>query len=202
MEIVDYKAQLRKFYKPSASDVELVDLPSMNFVMLDGKGDTDSSPEYLAGVEALFTIAQALKAVIKRTMGIDYGIMPLEGLWWSSDPTPFTMDRKADCNWTMMINQPMMVTRKVFEKTIVDIKPKERQPAMALMRFEAFPEGRAAQKLHNGPLTESGPAIQAVQDRIRAIGAKPSGKYHEVYLSENRKATPDKWRTIIRQPYI
>ncbi|MEO7778688.1 MAG: GyrI-like domain-containing protein [Fibrobacteria bacterium] len=202
MQIIDYKAQMRKFYKPSADSVELVDLPPMNFLMIDGQGDPNSAPAYQEAVESLFTVAYALKMQIKKSDAIDYGVMPLEGLWWAEDMSRFSVERKSEWNWTLMIHQPTPVTRKAFEKAYADVKAKKDPAALGRLRFEAYPEGRSAQKLHVGPFTEEGPVIKAVHDRIAAIGAKLRGKHHEIYLSDIRKAAPEKWKTIIRQPYI
>jgi hypothetical protein len=201
MQIIDYKTELRKFYKPSVGAVELVDLPQMNFAMIDGQGDPNTSPEYREAVEALFTVSYALKMQIKKSDALDYGVMPLEGLWWADDMSRFSVDRKADWKWTLLIQQPTPVTRKAFEKAYAEVKAKKDPTALGKLRFEAFAEGRSAQRLHVGPFTEEGPAIKAIHDRIHAIGAKLRGKHHEIYLSDIRKAAPEKWKTIIRQPY-
>lgn len=202
MQIIDYKAQMRKLYKPSAEGVELVDVPQMNFAMIDGQGDPNTAPEYREAVEALFTVSYALKMQIKKFDAIDYGVMPLEGLWWADDMSRFSVERKSEWKWTLMIQQPTPVTRKAFEKAYAEVKAKKDPAALGKLRFEAFHEGRCAQKLHIGPFTEEGPSIKAVHDRIGAIGAKLRGKHHEIYLSDIRKAAPEKWKTIIRQPYL
>jgi hypothetical protein len=202
MQIIDYKAQMRKLYKPAADGVELVDVPQMNFAMIDGQGDPNTAPEYQDAVEALFSVSYALKMQIKKTDAIDYGVMPLEGLWWADDMSRFSVERKSEWKWTMMIHQPSPVTRKAFEKAYADVKAKKEPAALGKMRFEAFAEGRSAQKLHIGPFADEGPAIKAVHDRIAAIGAKLRGKHHEIYLSDIRKAAPERWKTIIRQPYL
>lgn len=201
MEKIDYKAQLKTYYKPSTSDIALVDVPPMNYLMVDGQGDPNTAAEYQEAVEALFTVAYALKFMIRKTDAIDYSVMPLEGLWWADDMSTFSVDRKKDWKWTLMIQQPVPVTKKVFERALAEVKAKNPLPALGKVRFETLREGRAAQKLHVGPFTEEGPAIQAIHDRIKGIGAKVSGKHHEIYLSDIRKAAPDKWKTIIRQPY-
>lgn len=201
MQIIDYKGQMGKLYRPSVEGVDLVDVPKMNFVMIDGHGDPNTAPEYQDAVEALFTVSYALKMHIKKSDAIDYGVMPLEGLWWAEDMSRFSVERKSEWKWTMMIHQPSQVTRKGFEKAFAEVKAKKDPAALGKLRFEAFTEGRAAQKLHVGPFTEEGPAIKAIHDRIGAIGAKLQGKHHEIYLSDIRKAAPEKWKTIIRQPY-
>ena len=104
METVDYKAHLRKFYRPISEEVELVEVPRLNFIMIDGSGNPDTSPEYVNAVDALFAVSNLLKIMVKRGKPpIDYGVMPLEALWWSNDLSRFSVDRKADWKWTLMI---------------------------------------------------------------------------------------------------
>lgn len=202
MQIIDYKAQLRKFYKPSDVSVELVDVPPMNFIMIDGQGDPESAAAYQQAVEALLSVSIVLKAQIKKSDGIDYGVMPLEALWWAGDASRFSPERKAEWKWTLMIQQPTPVTIKAFEKGWAEAKKKKEELEAVPLRFESMKEGRSAQKLHVGPFSEEGPVIKALHDRIAAMGAKASGKHHEIYLSDVKKAAPDKWKTILRQPYV
>lgn len=202
MQTIDYKGQLKKLYRATTSDVELVDVQPMNFLLIDGQGPHDASQEYQDAVDALLAAANALKALIKRTESIDYAVMPLEALWGSEAAGRFSLDRKADGKWSLMIHQPTPVTRKLYEKAMADVKAKTPLAALAKLRFESLHEGRAAQRLHVGPLGDAGPAVQALHDRIHAIGAKIAGRHHEIYLSDMRKAAPDKMRTLFRQPYV
>jgi hypothetical protein len=202
MQIIDYKAQLKRFYKPSSTEVEFVEVPPMNYFMVDGQGDPEGSKDYKDAVDALYSAAEAVKSVIRRSDGIEYGVMPLEGLWWAEGMPLLSADRKSEWKWTLMIHQPTPVTRKIAEKAQADLAARKPLPAMAKVRFESLSEGRAAQLLHLGPFDKGAPAIKAVQDRIRAVGAKAVGKHHEIYLSDTRKAAPDKWKTIVRQPYV
>ena len=68
------------------------------------------------------------------------------------------------------------------------------------MRFEAFTEGKAAQIMHIGPFSEEGPTIEKVHSFIEKNGSRRTGKHHEIYLSDIRRAAPEKWKTIVRQP--
>jgi hypothetical protein len=202
MEIVDYKVQLKAFYRPMANQVDLLDVPVMSFLMIDGQGDPKTSKVYSEAVEALFSVSTVLKSIIKKTQGIDYGVMPLEARWWKEGDLRFSESCKETWNWTLMIYQPSPVTRKLSEKAIAEIKLKQDSASLTKLRLESFLEGRVAQKLHTGPFDQVGPVIQALHERIHTIGAKPVGKHHEIYLSDLRKAVPEKWRTIVRQPYI
>jgi hypothetical protein len=202
MELVDYKTQLKKFYKPASNNIEWVDVPSMNFIMIDGWGVPAGSPEYANAVEILFTIALAVKLIVKKTEAIDYSIMPLESLWTAGGPSLGHRDQKTDGNWTLMIQQPTPVTTKIVAKAITETRLNPLLLIPPTLRFEALNEGLAAQALHLGPLEGNEQVLKSIHDRIHSIHGKPSGKYHEIYLSDTRKAKPEKWKTIFRQPYL
>jgi hypothetical protein len=171
----------------------------MNFLMIDGQGDPNTSPAYQEAVEALFSVAYAIKFKVKKTLAIDYGVPPLEGLWWADDMSMFSVEDKSGWKWTMMIMQPEFVSAALARDTIVEVKKKKDLPALAKLRFAPFHEGKAAQILHVGPFSAEGPTVDKVHAFIDAVG-KRSGKHHEIYLSDIRKADPAKWKTIIRQP--
>ncbi len=199
MKKIDLKKELKHLYQPSAKEVVLVEIPAMNFLMIDGVGDPNTSRSYQEAVEALFSVAYAIKFKVKKTLAIDYGVLPLEGLWWADDMAAFTVGDKSNWKWTMMIMQPEFVSAALVRDTIAEVKKKKDLPALTNLRFESFAEGRCAQILHIGPFTAEGPTIMKVHSFIVSMG-KLSGKHHEIYLSDIRKADPVKWKTIIRQP--
>lgn len=201
MKKIDYKKELKQFYGASAKKVEVVEVPQMTFLMIDGEGDPNTSKSFQEAVEALFSISYPLKFMIKKGKeAIDYGVMPLEGLWWADDMSQFkTQIKKDNWKWTLMIMQPKYVTANLVNEAIEQVKKKD-LTALPKIRFEAFSEGKAAQTMHIGPFSEEGPTIQKVHDYIGEVKFKLSGKHHEIYLSDIRKAAPEKWKTIIRQP--
>lgn len=199
MKKIDLKKELKHLYQPSAREVALVEVPEMNFLMIDGEGDPNTTPAYQEAVEALFAVAYAIKFKVRNTLAIDYGVLPLEGLWWADDMAAFSVGDKSGWKWTMMIMQPEFVSTALVCDTIAEVKIKKKLPALDLLRFEPFAEGKSAQVLHIGPFSAEGPTVAKVHSFISAIG-KLSGKHHEIYLSDIRKADPAKWKTIIRQP--
>jgi hypothetical protein len=200
MKKIDFKKDLKSQYNPSAKDVSLVEVPAMNFLMIDGAGDPNTAKSYQEAVEALFAVAYAVKFTVKKTLAIDYGVLPLEGLWWADDMAQFSVGDKSKWKWTMMIMQPEFVSAALVRDTIVAVKKKKALPGLATLRFEPFNEGKAAQILHVGPFSAEGPTIAKVHAFIASIG-KLYGKHHEIYLSDIRKADPAKWKTVIRQPW-
>ena len=200
MKKIDYKKELIHLYKSSSKKVEIVEVPKMNFLMIDGHGDPNTSKDYKEAVEALFTLSYTMKFMVKKEMEIDYGVMPLEGLWWVDDMSKFDVNHKEDWDWTVMIMQPEMITNTILEQAIEKVKEKKDPKALSKIMFQPFHEGKSAQILHIGPFSEEGPTIQKVHDFITDSGGKLKGKHHEIYLSDIRRAAPEKWKTIIRQP--
>jgi len=200
VEKIDLKKELKHLYQPSAKEVVQVDVPMLNFLMIDGEGDPNTAQAYSDAVETLFAVSYAIKFMVKRgPSAVDYGVMPLEGLWWADDISKFTTGDKSNWKWTSMIMQPPFVTREITDSAIADVKKNKNPPAVSKLRLEAFSEGRCAQILHVGPFSEEGPTIGKVHRFIDSRSSR-TGKHREIYLSDIRKADPARWKTIIRQP--
>jgi hypothetical protein len=201
MKKIDYKKELKHLYKPSPKSIELVDVPEMNFLMIDGQGDPNTSQGYSDAIEALYAVSYVMKFMIKKgNLQIDYGVMPLEGLWWVDDMSQFSIADKSNWKWTAMIMQPEHVTEHLFAAACQQVEKKKNPVALSKVRFESFSEGQAAQTMHLGPFSEEGPTIERIYKFIHDKGYSQTGKHHEIYLSDIRKAAPEKWKTIIRQP--
>lgn len=201
METIDFKKQLKHLYQPTTKEVVVVDVPELNFLMVDGRGDPNTSQKYAEAVEVLFQVSYTLKFMVKKgSLAIDYGVMPLEGLWWAEDMSAFTAGDKSNWLWTMMIMQPDFVTSEMVEKAIQDVTKKKNPAAISKLRFESYAEGKAAQIMHIGPFSEEGPTVEKVHAYIDTRGQR-RGKHHEIYLTDIRKADPAKWKTVIRQPF-
>jgi hypothetical protein len=199
VEKIDLKKNLKHLYQPSSKEVVEVDVATMNYLMIDGEGDPNTSQAYANAVEVLFMVSYAIKFMVKKKTAIDYGVMPLEGLWWADDMSRFSVADKGNWKWTMMILQPDFATRETIESAVGDVKKKKNPNAIDKLRFETFSEGKCAQILHIGPFSEEGPTIAKVHQYIDS-SSQLTGKHHEIYLTDIRKANPANWKTIIRQP--
>jgi hypothetical protein len=201
MEKIDYLKKLKHLYGPSAKKVEIVDVPEMNFLMIDGEGNPNTSLAFKDAVESLFSLSYTLKFMVKKgVIGVDYGVLPLQALWWSDDMSAFSTGNKDAWKWTVMVMQPEFITPALVEEATEEVKRKKKLASLSLVRFEAFKEGKAAQILHVGPFSEEGPTIEKVHAFIESNGSQRVGKHHEIYLSDIRRAAPEKWKTIVRQP--
>ena len=200
MEKINYKKKLQHLYKPSVKEVEIVEVPQMNYLMIDGDGGPNH-PTFQNAIEVLFPLSYTLKFMIKKSdIGIDYGVLPLEGLWWADDMSSFIIDKKDDWKWTLMIMQPELITNEMVVEAVNQVRVKKNPTSLPLVRFESINEGKVAQIMHIGPFSEEGPTVQKLHSFIKDSGKKIIGKHHEVYLSDIRRAAPEKWKTIIRQP--
>ena len=201
MEKVDFKKQLKHLYRPPAKNAVAVEVPVMNFLMLDGEGDPNSAPAYGEAVEALYAVAYALKFMIKKgPQAVDYGVLPLEGLWWVEDMRQFSVENKSAWQWTMMIMQPEYVTRELYEAALVQVEAKKGPPALGKMRLESYAEGLSAQIMHSGPYAAEAPTIEKLHQFIADQGYQRRGKHHEIYLGDPRRTAPERLKTVIRQP--
>ncbi len=200
MTKLDLKKEFKRFYNPSPGAPTIVDVPAMTFLMIDGKGDPNTAPEYREAIEALYPVAYALKFTVRRELDIDYGVMPLEGLWWADDMSQFPGETKDAWKWTAMIMQPDCVTNDLFRTAVEQVKKKKNPAQLYRMRFEPLNEGMSAQVLHTGPYSGEGPTIQALHAFIKGQGYALRGKHHEIYLGDPRKSTPEKLKTVVRQP--
>jgi len=201
MKKIDFKKEFKHLYGSSAKKVEVVEVPRMKFLMIDGEGDPNTAESYSNAIEALYSLSYALKFMVKKgEWGVDYGVMPLEGLWWADDMSAFTEGNKDTWKWTMMIMQPEFITPNMVESARQEVGCKKNPVALSLVRLEAFTEGKAAQIMHIGPFSEEEPTIEKVHAFIKNTGSRRRGKHHEIYLSDIRRAAPEKWKTIIRQP--
>lgn len=202
MEKIDFKRELKALYQASAKQVVEVDVPELQYLMIDGKGDPNSSTAYAQAVEALFSVSYTVKFMLKKgPQALDYGVMPLEGLWWAEDMSVFNTGDKSQWQWTMMIMQPDFVSAELINQAIAQVQKKKSLAALDQLRLERFCEGKSAQLLHIGPFTEEGPNIARVHQFISEKSGL-RGKHHEIYLSDIRRAAPERWKTIIRQPML
>lgn len=196
---IDFKKTLKHLYVPSAKEFSVVDVPLMQYLMVDGKG-APGGDSYAQAVEWLYATAYPIKFISKIDHGRDYVVPPLEGLWWADDLAVFTTDDRDEWQWSMMIMQPDWISSDVFEAGLSKAAKKLGQPP-ATLRLEDFDEGTSVQILHLGPFADEAPVIERLHSEfIPSQGFVENGHHHEIYLSDPRRTQPEKLKTVIRQP--
>ncbi len=201
MEKVDPKKQLKHLYGASVRTIALVEVPALNFLMIDGEGDPNTTQAFTDAVEALYSVSYTAKFMVKKgPLAIDYGVLPLESLWWTDDMAQFSPNNKGIWKWTVLIMQPQWVTADLVHDARQQAAKKKALPLLPDLRFESFEEGKAAQVLHIGPYADEAPTIERLHQFIADQGLERCGKHHEIYLNDPRRTDPAKLKTIIRQP--
>ncbi len=202
-EKVDLKQSVEGF-RAKRGEFEVLRLPQLRYLMIDGSGDPNTAPEYAEALEALYPVAYKLKFASSRQLGRDYVVPPLEGLWWADDMRSFTTGRdKSRWSWTMMLMVPEWIERPLFETALAQAGQKQPPSRLGDVRLEALSEGLCVQTLHVGPFDDEGPVLDRMHHEfIPQQGLRMTGKHHEIYLSDPRRTAPEKLRTILRQPVV
>jgi hypothetical protein len=210
MKVMDLRKQYKFLYQPSAKKIETVQVPCLQFAMIDGaieKGsEPGKSPRFAEATQAMYSIAYTLKFMLKKrkTNPIDYPVMALEGLWWVEDGF-FDITVKDNWFYTLMILQPELVTPEIFEEAREQVRKKRGDSAsLAKVRLGTFEEGLCVQVMHIGPYATEPTTIERMREYMRENGLKdnvgPNGKHHEIYMSDPRRVAPEKTKTVLRHP--
>ncbi len=207
---LDLKKQLKHLYLPSAKQPVLVDVPEMQFAMIEGQIEAGAtpgeSPGFAEAIGALFAVSYTLKFVSKKRPDnpVDYTVMALEGLW----TTPAGGADYADLNewmYTLMMMQPDHITPEMFDEARVQLMKKKAKEghstgSLETVRLERFREGLCVQMMHLGPYVDEPKTLQQMAVFAEAGGYAFQGRHHEIYLGDPRMARPENLRTVLRHP--
>ncbi len=201
MDKIDLKKTLPS-YRARHGEFDVIEVPPRAYLMINGHGDPNSSPEFTSAVESLYPLAYALKFFSKRELGRDYVVPPLEGLWWAADMSAFTTARdKSAWDFTLMLLVPDWLDRPQVEEVAEAVERKSAPPRLRDVRFETLDEGTCVQTLHIGPFDAEAEVLARLHDEvIPDADLTMTGKHHEIYLSDFRRTAPERLRTILRQP--
>ena len=204
MPPLDLVKQLKSLYSPSAKHPAIVEVPDLAFLIIDGRGDPNTSEAYEAALQALYGVAYTLKFTLKKTdPERDFKVAPLEGLWWTDEGAPTMDDLQRDrdaWNWTMMIAVPDAMTADEVTAAAGAAARKRELAAAPLIRLERLEEGLAAQIMHIGPYAEEAPTIERLHEFVAAQGYELRGRHHEIYLGDPRRTAPERLKTVVRHP--
>ncbi len=194
---LDLRKTLRPLFSPPARDVQLIKIPTMKYIMIDGKGEPGGEA-FQQAIGAVYNVAYTMKFRSKKLLKKDYNVMALEGLWWMKgklDPS-----KRGDWLWTLMVVVPDFVTPKMLAESVEEAKERKNPPGIDKVRLESFDEGLCVQTMHVGPYSTEPESIARLDAYCSEHGYRMIGKHHEIYLGDPRRSAPSKLRTIIRHP--
>ena len=187
---------------------EIVTVPKMNYIAVRGKGNpNEEEGEYKKSIELLYGIAYTIKMSKKGDYKIegyfDYVVPPLEGFWWQENVDGIDYSRKENFQWISVIRLPDFVTKADFEWAIEEATRKKKMD-FSKVEFLEIEEGLCVQCMHSGSYDDE-PATVAAMDKFIADNGyendiSDTRRHHEIYLSDARKAAPEKLKTVIRHP--
>jgi hypothetical protein len=197
----DFKKTL-DCYRARAGEFRVVEVPRLQYLMVDGHGDPNTAPEYADALAALYPVAYKLKFASRHDLDRDYVVPPLEALWWASDMAAFTTARdKSRWDWTAMLMVPDWITSQMVDDAVAKVAAQGRAARLAELRLQALDEGTSVQTLHVGPYdAETETLADLHHEFIPGRGLRMTGRHHEIYLSDPRRVDPARLRTILRQP--
>ena len=215
MNKIDFRKQYKQFYAPK-KEPSLIEIPAMQFIMVDGQGDpNDEAGEYTKAIELLYALTYTIKMNCidySAPSAYEYNVLPLEGLWWLEDIQDMNFTDKSRYCWTSMIRQPDIVTQEHFERAKQLLARKKPQLDLSKARMETYTEGLCIQCMHTGPFDDEPATLERMEEYCRdmskdiAIGSLTvEGKikrHHEIYLGDFRKTKPERMKTILRHPIL
>ncbi|MDR7329787.1 GyrI-like domain-containing protein [Corynebacterium guangdongense] len=188
---IDLKKDFPRLYRPGARDFDRVTVPPTRYLTVRGAGDPNTSPAYRRALELLYCAAYVVRGALKARTGEAFVVGPLEALWWAEDPSVFTAGEKDRWEWTLMIPLPDQVSQADLETARID-------PEVSVARLD---EGDCLQIMHVGPYAAEGPTLARLHHEVMPrLGVTFNGPHHEIYLSDPRRSSPEKLRTVLRQP--
>lgn len=209
MDKLDYKKEYKDLYQPKTKP-SIIEVSEMIFIAIDGEGNPNSCPEYKAAIEVLYGLSYAIK--MSKMNGtqpagyFEYVVPPLEGLWQVDgvDFDGMNVTDKDKFKWISMIRQPEFVTEEVFEQAKLVLKKKKPALDLSKARLMKMTEGLCVQIMHKGSYDDEPASIEQMKrflDENGYIEDFSEGRFHhEIYLSDPRKSSPDKLKTVIRHP--
>ncbi|MCA9342389.1 GyrI-like domain-containing protein [Candidatus Saccharibacteria bacterium] len=209
-DVIDYVKENKQLYKPGKKP-EIIDVPKMQFIMVDGKGAPDPDEgsskdvtEFQEAFQVLYGLAYSIKMSYRGDEQLpgyqNFKVPPPEALWWMTDNSDFDVNQPDKWRWTLMLRMPDFVTDKIVTNFIDKLVIKKKSDIYKKARLEDFKEGKSVQIMHVGPYSAEGPNIEAIHKYALEQGYKLHGKHHEIYYGDPRRSAPEKLKTVLRQP--
>jgi hypothetical protein len=203
----DFKKEYKEFYLPK-NKPEIVTVPPANYIAVRGYGDpNEEGGSYQQAVGILYAVAYTLKMSNKTDYKIkefyEYVVPPLEGFWWQDGIDGVNYSDKSTFNWISVIRLPEFVTREDFDWAVRMASAKKKIDCSSA-EYLTVDEGLCVQMMHIGPYDDEPASVAFMDEYIAHNGyandMNSERMHHEIYLSDPRKCSPDKMKTVIRHP--
>ena len=199
MSALDDRRRLEELYLPSADEFVLVDVPDLQFVMIDGEGDPGGEA-FAQAMRWLFAVIYPIKRIARQRMGRRFVEPPLEGLWWADDMNDFIAGNRDKFKWRLMIVTADWVDAELLDQAVTKASERLGEPPSSL-RLERFSEGTSVQIMHIGPESAAVPTMARLHNEfLPEHDLVANGCHHEIYLTDPNRTAPERLKTVLRQP--
>jgi hypothetical protein len=169
MSALDDRRRLEELYLPPADEFVLVDVPDLQFVMIDGEGNP-SGEAFAQASRWLFSVVFPIKRVAKERMGKSFVEPPLEGLWWADDMNDLIAGNRDKLKWRLMIVTADWVDEELFVQAMAKASERLGEPPRSLRR-EGSPKGRVCRSCMSAPIARKSRPSPA--STTSSCGARP-----------------------------
>jgi hypothetical protein len=194
-----------KLYSAETGRCKLVVVPAMRALCIRGEGSS-TGPRFKDSVEALHTVAYALKALPASDLGIDdfvnFSIPSLECLWSMKNGSNYDPAKAEQAQWELFVVVPGFVTQRLINIALLEMTRKSQNPLVQEVHINTIQEKKSAQTLHLGAHSTIAKDYEKLLTYIKRSGYKPSARYHEIYLNDSAITKPNHLKTILRQPIV
>ena len=203
----DFKKEYKELYLPK-NKPQIVNVPKANYIAIRGQGNpNEEGGAYKKAIEVLYAVAYTLKMSYKTDYKIagffEYVVPPLEGFWWQDGICGVDYSNKATFNWISVIRLPDFITKKDFDWAVKTASEKKKIDC-SKAEFLTIEEGLCVQIMHMGSFDDEPASLEKMDKYLKENGYEKDFSdtrlHHEIYLSDPRKTTPDKQKTVIRHP--
>ena len=203
----DFKKEYKEFYLPK-NKPEIVTVPKANYIAVRGMGNpNEEGGAYQKAIGILYAVAYTLKMSYKTDYKMEgfyeYVVPPLEGFWWQDGVSGIDYSDKSTFNWISVIRLPEFVKKEDFDWAVKTATTKKKMDCSAAECL-TIDEGLCVQIMHTGPFDDEPATVKIMDDYLKENGYENDFSkerlHHEIYLSDARKVSPEKWRTVIRHP--
>ena len=201
MNKIDLTHNSEHLYNTSSEKSTFIKVPSMNFIMIDGKGNPHSTNGYKNPIDALIEVSYILNLTCRKNLQIDYAAMPVEILWWKEKEQSVDFLSNSDSQkWTAMIRQPDCITKDIFNQAVKQVENKGFYGISDKMDYESFYEGLSVQIMDTGSYDGIFNSKSKIKEFIDQNSLTLNGDFHEIFISGLRKFKLQKVKSILRQP--
>lgn len=192
---IDHRKTLKHLYHPSSKTPGIVEVPEMNYLMVEGQGKPDGLQfQQAAGV--LYPLAYTLKWMVRLGRDIDFHVMPMEVLWKVNR-------EKKEFSFTMMLMQPEFITSDLVAEAHVKVQSKVDAEQLAKVLFESYADGICVQFLHVGAYEKMNSSGKLMEDYAEQQGyIIPVHCSHDIYLNDIRKTKPENLKSVMRYQVV